>query len=240
MRILFILLLIFQFDFVKADEINYLLKIPNLKTYDLKSKNGVKYLTTKKGFQIGAKNNISCEKLDKENLDSKFTLIKNNLDLYNQEFLKKINLRFVVLCQNLFISKINTAGIPDYKKRTLILDLKFNKKYFERVIHHEVFHLIQDSFPKIFNEEVWSKFNEKDFEYAKCSTCTNKLGLDIYNNTNGFLTEYSKTIPSEDMAEVYSFLITDKENLNRIKEIDPIIFNKVEFINSKISEINNL
>ena len=240
MRILFILLLIFQFNFVKADEINYLLKIPNLKTYDLKSKNGVKYLTTKKSFQIGSKNNISCEKLDKENLDSKFTLIKNNLDLYNQEFLKKINLRFVVLCQNLFISKINTAGIPDYKKRTLILDLKFNKKYFERVIHHEVFHLIQDSFPKIFNEEVWSKFNKKDFEYAKCSTCTNKLGLDIYNNTNGFLTEYSKTIPSEDMAEVYSFLITDKENLNRIKKIDPIIFNKVEFINSKITEINNL
>ena len=240
MRILFILLLIFQFNFVKADEINYLLKIPNLKTYDLKSKNGVKYLTTKKSFQIGSKNNISCEKLDKENLDSKFTLIKNNLDLYNQEFLKKINLRFVVLCQNLFISKINTAGIPDYKKRTLMLDLNFNDKYFERVIHHEVFHLIQDSFPKIFNEEVWSKFNEKDFEYAKCSTCTNKLGLDIYNNTNGFLTEYSKTIPSEDMAEVYSFLITDKENLNRIKEIDPIIFNKVEFINSKITEINNL
>ena len=240
MRILFILLLVLQFNFVKADEINYLLKIPNLETYNLKSKNGLKYLTTKKNFQIGSKNNISCEKLDKENLDSKFTLIKNNLDLYNQEFLKKINLRFVVLCQNLFISKINTAGIPDYKKRTLILDLNFNDKYFERVIHHEVFHLIQDSFPKIFNEDVWSKFNIKDFEYAKCSTCTNKLGLDIYNNTNGFLTEYSKTIPSEDMAEVYSFLITDKENLNRIKKIDPIIFNKVEFINSKITEINNL
>ena len=240
MRILFILLLVFQFNFVKADEINYLLKIPNLETYDLTNKNGLKYLTTKENFQIGAKNNISCEKLDNENLDNRFLLIKKNLDLYNEKFLKKINLRFIVLCQNLFISKINTAGIPDYKKRTLILDLKFNEKYFERVIHHEVFHLIQDSFPKIFNEEIWSNFNKKNFEYAKCSTCTDKLGLDIYNNTNGFLTEYSKTIPSEDMAEVYSFLITDKENLNRIKKIDPIIFNKVEFINSKITEINNL
>jgi len=240
MRILFILLLIFQFNFVKADAINYLLKIPNLETYDLKNHNGLKYLTTKENFQIGAKNNISCEKLDNENLDNRFLLIKKNLDLYNEKFLKKINLRFIVLCQNLFISKINTAGIPDYKKRTLILDLTFNEKYFERVIHHEVFHLIQDSFPKIFNEEIWSNFNKKNFKYAKCSTCTDKLGLDIYNNTNGFLTEYSKTIPSEDMAEVYSFLITDKENLNRIKKIDPIIFNKVEFINSKITEINNL
>ncbi len=31
-----------------------------------------------------------------------------------------------------------------------------------------------------------------------------KLGLDTYKNTNGFFTEYSMTIPSEDMAEVYS------------------------------------
>ena len=76
MRILFILLLVFQFNFVKADEINYLLKIPNLKIYDLKNNNGLKYLTTKENFQIGAKNNISCEKLDNENLDNRFLLIK--------------------------------------------------------------------------------------------------------------------------------------------------------------------
>ena len=101
-----VLISFFLITSANSNSIYNIIKIPNLKTYDLKSKNGVKYLTTKKSFQIGAKNNISCEKLDKENLDSKFTLIKNNLDLYNQEFLKKINLRFVVLCQNLFISKI--------------------------------------------------------------------------------------------------------------------------------------
>ena len=240
MRILFILLIVFQFNSLKADEINYLLKIPNLKTFSLNNENGIKYLISKKNFKIGVQNNISCDKLEKKNLDNKFSLIKKNLDLYDNKFLKKINLRFVVLCQNLLISKINTAGIPDLKKRTLILDLEFNEKYFERVIHHEVFHLIHDSFPEIFSEEAWSNLNKKNFKYADCSTCTDKLGLDIYKNTNGFLTEYSKTIPSEDMAEVYSFLITGKENIERIKKIDPIIFNKVEFIESKIKKINNL
>ena len=240
MRILFILLIVFQFNSLKADEINYLLKIPNLKTFSLNNENGIKYLIAKKNFKIGVQNNISCDKLEKKNLDNKFSLIKKNLDLYDNKFLKKINLRFVVLCQNLFISKINTAGIPDLKKRTLILDLEFNEKYFERVIHHEVFHLIHDSFPEIFSEEAWSNLNKKNFKYADCSTCTDKLGLDIYKNTNGFLTEYSKTIPSEDMAEVYSFLITGKENIERIKKIDPIIFNKVEFIESKIKKISNL
>ena len=240
MRILFILLIVFQFNSLKADEINYLLKIPNLKTFSLNNENGIKYLIAKKNFKIGVQNNISCDKLEKKNLDNKFSLIKKNLDLYDNKFLKKINLRFVVLCQNLFISKINTAGIPDNIMKTLILDIKFNENYFERVIHHEVFHIINDSFKELFDEKIWSNFNVKEFEYAECSTCTDKLGLDIYKNTNGFLTEYSKTIPSEDMAEVYSFLITGKENIERIKKIDPIIFNKVEFIESKIKKINNL
>ena len=34
--------------------------------------------------------------------------------------------------------------------KTLILDIKFDKKYFERVIHHEVFHIINDSYKKTF------------------------------------------------------------------------------------------
>ena len=58
MRILFILLLIFQFNLLKADEINYLLKIPNLKTFSLNNKNGLKYLTAKKNFKIGVQSNI--------------------------------------------------------------------------------------------------------------------------------------------------------------------------------------
>ena len=53
------------------------------------------------------------------------------------------------------------------------------------------------------------------FKYADCSTCSEKLGLDTYKNTNGFFTEYSMTTPSEDMAEVYSHLITGNyKNLN--------------------------
>ena len=37
------------------------------------------------------------------------------------------------MCENLSISGINTAGIPDSVMKTLILDIKFNKKYFKRV-----------------------------------------------------------------------------------------------------------
>ena len=91
--------------------------------------------------------------------------------------------------------------------KTLILDIKFNEKYFERVIHHEVFHIINDSFKEIFDEKVWSEFNVKNFKYAECSTCTDKIGLDTYKKTEGFFTEYSRSTASEDMAEVFSHLM---------------------------------
>ena len=240
MRFLLILLLTLQINSLKADEIFNLLKIPNLDVYKLNNSNGLKYLNTKKNFKIGFKNNIRCNKANKKNLDEKFNLISKNLSIYEKDFLNKINLRFIVLCENLHISEINTAGIPDHKKRTLILDINFNERYFERVIHHEVFHIIHGSFEDIFDEKIWKNFNDKTFEYAECSTCSDRLGLDLYNKTNGFLTEYSKSIASEDMAEVYSFLITNKIKIKNIANKDSILFDKIEFIKNGIRKIKNI
>ena len=239
MRLLLILLLTLQINSLKADEIFNLLKIPNLEVYKLNSSNGLKYLNAKKNFKIGFENNIRCNKANKKNLDKKSSIISKNLSIYEKDFLNKINLRFVVLCENLYISEINTAGIPDHKKRTLILDINFNEKYFERVIHHELFHIIQNNFKSIFDEKIWSNFNDKAFEYAECSTCSDRLGLDLYDKTNGFLTEYSKSIASEDMAEVFSFIMTDKLKIKNIANKDSILSNKIEFIKNGIKKIEN-
>ena len=118
--------------------------------------------------------------------------------------------------------------------KTLILDIKFNEKYFERVIHHEVFHIINDSYKEIFDKKIWSNFNVNEFKYAKCSTCTDKLGLDTYQNTKGFLTEYSRSTASEDMAEVFSHLMIGYQQEN----IDPILEKKIHFIKTNLLKID--
>ena len=239
MRILLILLLTLQINSLKADEIFNLVKIPNLEIYKLNNSNGLKFLNAKNNIVIGFENNIRCNKSNKNNLDEKFSLISKNLSIYEKYFLNKINLRFIVLCENLYVSEINTGGIPDHKKRTLILDINFNEKYFERVIHHEIFHIIHNSFKVIFDEDVWSNYNDKTFKYAECSTCSNRLGLDLYDQTNGFLTEYSKSIASEDMAEVFSFLMTDQVKIKNIVKKDSILLNKIRYIEKGIDKIVN-
>ncbi len=238
MKILLLFILIFQISYVKADEIYNLIKIPNLEIYKLKNDNNIRYLNAKGNFNIGIKKNITCNKTNKKNLNTKFQIIEKNLNRYNSNFLNKIKLKYVVFCENLFISEINTGGIPDNKNRTLILDINFNEKYFERMIHHEVFHMIQNSHIKYFNEEKFSSFNQTSFNYADCSTCSDRLNLDLYENTNGFLTEYSKSIPSEDMAEIFSFLITDKEIIEEKINNDKILYNKVNFIKLNLAKID--
>ena len=219
----------------KADTIYNLIKIPNLEIYELETKNKLRYLYAKQPFTLGLENNINCYNSNKEDIDKKYNIIKKNLDQYSLKFLKKINLKYIVLCEDLSISGINTAGIPDHSMKTLILDIKFNEKYFERVIHHEVFHIINDAFKEIFNKETWSDYNNKDFIYADCSTCTNKVNLETYSNTDGFITEYSKSTASEDMAEVFSHIMIKQFPQN----LDPILKNKIKFIESKIALISN-
>ena len=230
----YIILFFIIINSAQADTIYNLIKIPNLEIYNIKTPNKLRYLYAKQPFTIGVDNNINCYDSEKKTLDKKYKVIQKNLSRYNQVFLKKINLKYIVLCEDLSISNINTAGIPDNVMKTLILDIKFNEKYFERVIHHEVFHIINDSFKDIFNESTWSSFNLTDFKYAECSTCTNKLGLETYNNTKGFFSEYSQSTASEDMAEVFSHLMIGT-NLNNK---DPILEKKINFIKKNLLKID--
>ena len=233
-KAIIIILLLMNFNSINADVIFDLIKIPNLEIYDIKTPNKLRYLYAKQPFTLGIDKNINCYNSKKVILEQKYKLIKKNLNRYTQEFLNKINLKYIVMCEDLSISNINTAGIPDNTMKTLILDIKFDENYFERVIHHEVFHIINDTFKEVFDEKAWSNINIKEFKYAECSTCTDKLGLDTYANTNGFFSEYSQSTASEDMAEVFSHLMIGT-NLNNS---DPILEKKIQFIKNSLLKID--
>ncbi len=235
-----ILLLIFFITPLKANTIFNLIKIPNLKIYEINTQNKLKYFYAARPFRLGTQKNIVCSNPDKKDLEIKYKIIYKNLSRYSTNYLKKINLKYIVMCENLSISELYTAGIPDNVMKTLILDIKFNENYFERVIHHEIFHIIHLQHREIFNEEEWIKFNNSKFKYAECSTCTKNIGLDKYEKTKGFFTEYSKSTASEDMAEVYSHIIfLKKKDIDKIRKLDPILNNKISYIKSRIKQIDN-
>ena len=235
-----ILLLIIFITPLKANTIYNLIKIPNLEIYEINTKNKLKYFYAVRPFRLGTQKNIVCSDSNKKDLDAKYKVIHKNLSRYSYNYLKRINLKYIVMCENLSISELYTAGIPDNVMKTLILDIKFNEDYFERVIHHEVFHVMHLQHKNIFNEEEWVKFNNSKFKYAECSTCTKNISLEKYQVTNGFFTEYSKSTASEDMAEVYSHMIfLKKKEINQIRKLDPILNNKISYIENKIKVVDS-
>ena len=238
--IITILLFINIYSSAYSNTIYYLTKIPNLEVHDLTSPNGIKYLKAKRSFKVGiVENNVQCDVASEKDIKNKFKIIKQNFDRYEKNFLEKINLRYVVLCENLKVSNIKTAGVPNHKVKTLIIDIKSDPRYFERSIHHELFHMADDSYDNLFSYDEWEKFNISNFQYAECSTCSNRLDLSLIKDSNGFITEYSMSTASEDMAEIFSFMMIDMDNLLKISKEDSILNNKVNFIISEIREIDN-
>ena len=222
-----------------ANTIFYLIKIPNLEIHSDKSLNGLKYLKAIKPFNVGIRdNNVSCLNSSEEDIEKKLPIIEKNLNRYSAIFLNKINLKYIVLCENLTVSQINSAGVPNTRTKTLIVDIKFNEEYFERVLHHEVFHMINESHKKKFSYEKWKNFNNSKFKYAQCSTCSDRLNLSLLRENKGFVTEYSMSTASEDMAEVFSFMIIDKKKIEDKALMDPILNKKILFIKKNILKID--
>ena len=60
----------------------------------------------------------------------------------------------------------------------------------------------------------------------------------LIENQSGFLSEYSKSTPSEDMAEIFSFLMTRKTKIVSIAAGDKIIRKKINFIKDNIYKID--
>ena len=134
-----------------ANTIFYLIKIPNLEIHSIKSVNGLKYLKAIKPFEVGIRdNNVTCFNSSEEDIEKKLPLIEKNLNRYSAAFLNIINLKYIVLCENLSVSQISAAGVPNSKTKTLVIDIKFNEEHFERVLHHEIFHMINESHKQNF------------------------------------------------------------------------------------------
>ena len=240
MKFLKIIFLIFiLLSSANANTIFYLIKIPNLEIHSSKSINGLKYLKAIKPFDVGIKdNNVSCFNSSEKNIEKKLPIIEKNLNKYSSIFLNKINLKYIVMCENLSVSQIRAAGVPNITTRTLVVDIKFNEEHFERVLHHEIFHMINDSHKKKFLFEEWKNFNNSEFKYAKCSTCSDRLGLSLLKENKGFVSEYSMSTASEDMAEVFSFLITDKKKIENKALKDPILNKKILFLKKNILKVD--
>ena len=239
MKIKILILLLFFIIFQsKADQIYELIKIPNLKIYQIDKENNLRYLTPKKDFITNSGiNNVSCKKSNNYSIKKKYIKTKNELNIFKKKFFKKIKLRYIVLCEELKVGEINALGFANPEMKTILLNINTNDNDFERVIHHEVFHIIENNYKKFFPDTDWVKLNNPNFYYSGSSTNPEVYGLAKLSNTNGFFSEYAKYSISEDMAETFSFINSREKYVSEVINLDKILNKKVIFIKEGMSNI---
>ena len=232
------LLLFFIIFQSKADQIYELIKIPNLKVYQIDKENNLIYVTPKKDFVTNSGiNNVSCKKSNNYKIEKKYIKTKNELNVFKKKFFEKIKLRYIVLCGELKVGEINALGFANPEMQTILLNIDTNDNDFERVIHHEVFHIIENNYKKFFPDTVWAKFNNPNFYYSGSSTNPEAYSLTKLSNTNGFFSEYAKYSISEDMAETFSFINSREKYVSEVINLDKILNKKVIFIKEGMSNI---
>ena len=240
MKLNFYIILLLLFSFIaKADQIFELIKIPNLTLHKLENKNSLAYLKPTKDFFVGSSyKNVSCKKNQSQNFNKKYLKTQRGFDRYNDDFFRKIKLKYIVLCSELEIAGIPALGFANPEMKTLILNINSNNSNFERVLHHEVFHIIEHNFNKYFSNISWGDLNSKEFNYSACSTCSNNYSLDKIYDSKGFVSEYAKSTISEDMAETFSLMMSDNNLILNMISKDEILDKKVRTIKNIVKKLD--
>ena len=146
-------------------------------------------------------------------------VIKKRLPLFN-DFSGKLKnglFRNIVICKNLQLDGEWQSAMTNATNKTIYLDteeLKFGSEVLLRDLDHEIFHVI--SF--VLNEE-------KSFQ-----DLIEIFRNNSHDNTQGFISEYSRSNVYEDMAELYSYTISNKNLVKELCNSDICIKSKVAAI----------
>ena len=102
----------------------------------------------------------------------------------------------------------------------------------QQTFHHEFFHLIDHADP---DDPEWSDLNARDFEYGLVSARRGP-GASIALPP-GFLSFYSLYSPSEDKAELFSFLFAQPDRVAERASEDGILSEKIALLRARLRSI---
>ena len=132
------------------------------------------------------------------------------LEIYPENFLKKINLQNIVLVKELKFLDDFRAAVPDNYMSSIFfsMDSSYTDNYKYHADIHELNHYIE--------YYLWNDYYYKWPEYDKLYDGTNLGGKTAYDNKKtdyysytpdltGFLNKYSKLAPEEDRSEIIAF-----------------------------------
>lgn len=147
--------------------------------------------------------------------------LTQELEFYGKHLLSVTHLERIILCSGLR----NTAGTPcdgctySAMPDAILIDISgpcSKLESFQATFHHEYFHLL-DYHANYYHPTEWCDIFEASDEYAATSDY----------EPHDFVSIYAMTSPGEDKAELYSHLITNCRQVQRMAQSSRILAEKV-------------
>ena len=187
-------------------------------------------------------NNSQCGNIEKSFINA----MRNELDIYPDEFLNVINFKFILVCNGLKgDSRVMGMAMPSNHTSTGYYfanvnwfnneRIKNNYKDIQRVFHHELFHMFEGLTKKHKYDYEWINLNNrKENDYLGQVNIATDKGYALARSIPGFISRYSNSVEYEDKAETFSSLIIDHDEVMKIASKDPVLLKKVELIKKRV------
>lgn len=157
---------------------------------------------------------------------------------YPASLFKKARVRKLFIGAKLSMNGQFRAAVPAFENETMFYDAELGSHrpdYQRVVIHHELFHMIDQRMGTMRRDPEWAELNPKDFRYGDGGHLmrTNGAG-ELTDKLPGLLTPYGASAVEEDKAELFAHLLVNPDFVQRQAEKDPVLAKKIELLKKRL------
>jgi hypothetical protein len=179
-------------------------------------------------------------------------VLLEELNLYPDDILGKAGVEKVVICRDLVVT---TDGLPqhisghlDYERKTLYPATDYtykvnNRAKQRRVLHHALYHMIDNAIGDVPEDDEWRTLLDEGFEYGRFGEAghfdrTSKTGI-LTTEYPGFLNRYSTGHIADDKADIFAYLMVAHHYVMARAAEDQQIERKVAMIKKRMQQFSS-
>jgi hypothetical protein len=162
--------------------------------------------------------------------------------MYSPTFLAATHVEHVTLCRTIEVAdgELPPAGMALLDQQRILVSVseyqQANDFTIDRVIHHELFHLLDYAGEHFHVDPEWDALNPRGFAYHDPDMLYQNRDLAV-QRPNGFVLSYATQNEVEDRASTFELVLARPEQLCEIAAKDPIVAKKAALIKARVRKV---
>jgi hypothetical protein len=188
-----------------------------------------------------AAGSVTGKNVPNSDIDIYLFLFRKEFGKYPGDLFTLAGLKRVVFCRELSLNGQPRAALGDTENGTLYIDVRsatYAEAYRRKVIHHELYHLIDAASRDNPGDAEWVALNPKGFSYGSegAGTPGDNKASHITHPSPGFVNAFSMSALVEDKAELFANLMVNDLKVRLLLKQDSVLQAKVTRLKTTLHE----